>query len=124
MDNILNLALIRLTSVYYSLFKTASLQLMFIFSFKCLTVDNNSNELTVSVLVLTPVGFFYSTQNWEDWKYTSFEMFIHHSQNIRRHSAMGGRMESLFSNHLFYVRNREYLCRTNIINKIQIDAKH
>ena len=28
--------------------------------------------------------------NWQDWKYTSFVIFICHSQNIRRHSAMGG----------------------------------
>ena len=28
--------------------------------------------------------------NWQYWKYTSFVIFICYSQNIRRHSAMGG----------------------------------
>ena len=28
--------------------------------------------------------------NWQDWKYTSFAIFICHNQNIRRHSAIGG----------------------------------
>ena len=28
--------------------------------------------------------------NWQDWKYTLFVVFVGHSQNIRRHSAMGG----------------------------------
>ena len=25
--------------------------------------------------------------NWQDWKYTSFSIFITHSQNMRRHNA-------------------------------------
>ena len=27
--------------------------------------------------------------NWQDWKYTSFVIFICYSQNIQRHSAIG-----------------------------------
>ena len=26
--------------------------------------------------------------NWQDWKYTSFGVFVSYSQNIRRHNAM------------------------------------
>ena len=29
-------------------------------------------------------------ETWQDWKYTSFMIFICDSQNIGRHSAMGG----------------------------------
>ena len=25
--------------------------------------------------------------NWQDWKYTSFSIFIRHSQNMRRHNG-------------------------------------
>ena len=28
------------------------------------------------------------TINWQDWKYTSFEVFVGYSQNFRRHNAM------------------------------------
>ena len=28
--------------------------------------------------------------NWQDWKYTYFEIFVCFSQNIQRHSGMGG----------------------------------
>ena len=54
--------------------------------------------------------------NLQDWKYTSFVIFIRHSQNIQQHSGMGGDwlvadvvVQSRFSFHLFYAINREYL---------------
>ena len=28
--------------------------------------------------------------NWQDWKYTYFEIFVCFSQNIQRHSGIGG----------------------------------
>ena len=30
--------------------------------------------------------------NWQDWKYTSFVIFICYSQNIQYHNAMGGNL--------------------------------
>ena len=36
--------------------------------------------------------------NWQDWKYTSFVVFIRHSQNIRRHNE--------FSEYRLYGRRR------------------
>ena len=76
--------------------------------------------------------------NWQDWKYTLFVIFICHNQNIQRHSAMGGhklvadvveniglkfRFQSTFSIMRVYAMNREYSCRINVVNKIQIDTK-
>ena len=47
----------RFTSIYYSLLKTSVFTIKVSFSFECFTVDNYSNALTVSVLVLTHVRF-------------------------------------------------------------------
>ena len=76
----------------------------------------------------------------QDWKYISFMIFLCYSQTIRRHSAMGRdlfnvanvveniglkfRFHREFSIHLFHAMNRNYLCRKNVLNKIQIDAEH
>ena len=77
--------------------------------------------------------------NWQDWKYTSFVIFIFYSRNIKHHSAMGRDklvaevveniglkipISSRFSIHLFHGMTRKYLCRINFLNKIHIDVKH
>ena len=74
--------------------------------------------------------------NWQDWKYTSFAIFIRHSQSMQwtntnlmadvvENIGLKFRFLSLFSIHLYNAMNRNSLCRINDVNnKIQIDAKH
>ena len=68
--------------------------------------------------------------NWQDWKYTYFEIFVCLGQNIQRHSGMGGEyfvadvVENIrlkFQNNYFYhAINRKYLCRINVQKRFKL----
>lgn len=80
------------------------------------------------------LGWFSRNINWqEDWKHTSFVIFICFNKNIWRQSAMGGdsfvadvveniRLNSYFKVLFCYAINIKYFWRMNVLYKIRSDT--